>query len=69
MGVQAVERLVAVYRALLRLYPAEHRAAYSPHMLQVFQEASGDRIACGVLTRAPLRAVVRQRDPIPAPFS
>ncbi|GGM18218.1 superoxide dismutase family protein [Deinococcus aerophilus] len=30
--------------------------------------ASGDRIACGVLTRVPWRAVVRQSDPIAASF-
>ncbi|GGM18235.1 hypothetical protein GCM10010841_27980 [Deinococcus aerophilus] len=42
MGVQAVERSVAVYRVLLRLYPTEHRAAYGPHMLQVFQDCCRD---------------------------
>ncbi|GGK34475.1 hypothetical protein GCM10008955_30620 [Deinococcus malanensis] len=42
MTIQAVEKSVAAYRFLMRLYPAEHRAEYGPHMLQVFQDCCRD---------------------------
>ena len=38
----ALTTSVAVYRALLRLYPTEHRREYGPHMLQVFGDCCRD---------------------------
>ena len=37
-----IDASVAAYRALLHLYPTEHRDQYGPHMLQVFRDCCRD---------------------------
>jgi hypothetical protein len=39
------------YQAILRMYPAEYRAAFAPEMLSTFQQATEDRRHRGILIR------------------